>query len=364
MSKYAIAALSALLLVAIVGACSAAAHISSLQPPSLNGYHQHRAAPLTFHTVPQPRVQLGINVDFYAYPGENVGDIARTDVAYVKRLHANAMSVSFPFFEAAFNSSMIIPNAATPTPADLTILASVAEQAGLFFSIRPLLDSGSIGGQSRTNWAPPRMRLWFANYQRFLLPYAEMAQKALIPELITGAEFTRFQASPYWVQLDSSLSAVFNGALAYSNNWYTQPNEPAQAIRSVRELVDAYHPVEVGQGASVAQLTAGWDSYLRTLPAGTVLAEVGIAAQPGAYTAPFDVQWPGRPIVPVIQSRWFTAACNSAVDVNLGGIYYWPMTFGQSLTVPPDTSNPSAFVDTIGASAISACFGRLAGASG
>lgn len=355
------ALLGVFVLASTVGACSAAARLADLQPPSLADYHP---AALSFHAVRRPRVQLGIDVDFYAHPDQDVTAIARSDVAYVKSLHANAMSVSFPFFASGLHSSEAYAGAETPSPADLAIVASVAEKAGLYLSIRPLLDASSIAGESRTDWRPSDTRAWFRNYERFLRPYARMAQKARIPEFIAGAELSEFQDSHYWKQLDAAIAKIFKGALAYSNNWYNQPGQSRQEVSGVHELVDAYPPVQVGQHASVAELTAGWSAYDRTLPRGTVLGEVGIAAQPGAYAKPFVVRWPGRPLVPAIQSRWFSAACDSAGHERLGGIYFWPMTFGQDLRAPPDAGDPGSFVDGEGASAIATCFQTLAGAAG
>ena len=45
-----------------------------------------------------PKIQLGIDVDAYTYKGENMAASARAVVKYVRSLHANAISITFPFF--------------------------------------------------------------------------------------------------------------------------------------------------------------------------------------------------------------------------------------------------------------------------
>lgn len=313
-----------------------------------------------FRLVPAPSVQLGIDIDFYTYSGQDVAAAAKADVAYAKSLHANAISVSFPYFTPGSGSSTVEGTDATPTPTDLAIVASAAEQAGLYVSIRPLLDqSGSSIGTSRTTWKPADPSAWFASYRKFLLPYAKMAQRARIPEFIDGAEFTAFGGSPYWNGLVASLRAAYHGTLVYANNWGIPLAGNGGA--GVREGVDSYHPLRVPPDASVARLTAGWRAYDRTLPPGTVETEIGIAAVRGAYTVPYQNGWKDAPLMPVIQQRWFTAACDAARRERLGGIYFWSVGLGQPLTSPPTPATPTSWVDGPGARAISGCFQRLAG---
>jgi hypothetical protein len=111
--------------------------------------------------------------------------------------------------------------------------------------------------------------------------------------------------------------------------------------------------------SSVSRLTAAWDSYLRTKARGVVVSELGIAAQNGAYERPFRLIWPGEPLNPVIQARWFTAACNAVANERAGGIYFWSINLAQIFNKPPVVSDPTQFVDGKGASAISACFKHL-----
>ncbi len=220
----------------VIGGCVAAPAPAAVKRP--------KPTKLSYQPVPAPAIQLGIDVDFYTYTGQDVAAAAKADVAYAKSLHANAISLSFPFFTPGPDSSAVIATSATPTPEDLAIVASAAERAGLYVSIRPLLDqsSGSIG-TSRTTWKPAQPAAWFASYQKFLLPYAAMAQHARIPEFIDGAEFTAFGGSPYWNGLVKALSGIYKGTLVYANNWGIPL--AGNGGTGVRESVDAYHPLNL-----------------------------------------------------------------------------------------------------------------------
>lgn len=351
----------AALLVSTVTGCGAAARFAGLTPPSTaapSSTTESHSAPLTFTNVGKPKLQLGVDIDFYAHNGEDVRAIAASTVTYVKNLGANAISISFPVFADGRYSSTVHATDATPSPADLEIVASVAEKAGLYVSIRPLLDEASLG-VSRTGWRPPDPRTWFLSYRAFLLPYAEMAQRAGIPELINGAEFTNFQKLSNWRVLNKALRRVYTGTLAYANNW-GKPIVAADGGVGVQETVDAYKPVDVPANASAARLTDGWAAFDRTLPHGTVETEIGIAAVPGAYRIPYKFRWNTTALRPSIQVHWFTAACNAAARTHLGGIYFWALDLEQALNVPPSPSDATSWVDSPAATAISACFSRLA----
>jgi hypothetical protein len=357
--------MSTLAVAGTIAGCAATSHLAAVQPPRprVTPSVVSQPAVATVAWARKPGRQLGIDVDYYVYsPAQDVSGIASAEVAYVKSVHANALSVSFPFFTNGWSGSTVYGNGETPTPADLAIFARAAKRAGLYFSIRPLMDESSLhhnGARvSRTKWVPAHPAAWFASYQRFLRPYARMAEQQRIPEFFTGAEFDKFGSSPYWAKLDSYLRRYYHGALAYANNW--EIAIPRAVDRhQVAQTADAYPPMSAASSASVATLTGKWGRYLKGKGRGVVISEIGIAAQAGAYAKPFRLRWTGEPLDAAIQVRWFTAACNAMVNVHGGGIYFWSLNFGQQLNSPPTAADPTAFVDGPGAGAISACFKRL-----
>lgn len=308
-------------------------------------------------------MQLGIDIDFYTFPGQNVAAAAATDVAYIKKLHANAVSVSFPFFMSGPASPRVYASTATPSPHQLGVLARAAERAHLYVSIRPLLAEGSLG--SRVAWRPRDPAAWFASYRRFLLPYAVMAQRVRIAEVIVGTEFSRFGRSPYWRGLDGALRRVYTGSLAFANNWghkaFTgRKHLPFAGIgggRSVVEAVDAYPPMPPWWAGSLASF---WHAVDAALPPGTVETEVGIDAVAGAFTAPFQHRWPAGVLDQAVQVDWFTAACHAAARTHLGGIYFWSIGLSQRIGHGPTPVSQGHWPGGLGAQAISRCFAALA----
>ena len=335
-------AAAALLTAVLLAACSSAA-----QQPS----------PAAARHVPEPALQLGIDIDFYTHPGANVAPTARQDIAYIKSLHANAVSISFPFYNDKAGSALG-PLPETPSVASLGTLITAAETAGLAVTARPVLNQAGLG-EARVHWTPAHLDAWFTAYQHFLLPYAALAQRDHVAVFVIGTELNNFSNAPEWASLRDAVATVYHGKLAFSNNWLGVRN----ATVGLTEMTDAYAPVPLNDSAPVSSLAGALTYWAHSLPSVTVLSEVGIAAQAGAYTHPWELGSKTAPINPQIQANWFSAQCQAVAGDHLGGIYFWPLYFGQSLTDPDRADGPTAWVATPGATAIAQCFTSLRASS-
>lgn len=311
------------------------------------------ASPSATSHIPEPALQLGIDIDFYTSPGANVVSTARQDIAYIKSLHANAVSISFPFYSNKAGSALG-PLPGTPSVAAVDTLTTIAENAGLAVTLRPTLSEAALG-EARVHWRPARVAAWFTAYQQFILPYAALAQRDHVAVFVIGTELNNFSNAPEWSTLRDAVAAVYHGKLAFSNNWLGVRN----TTPGLTEMTDAYAPVPLNDSAPVSALAGALAYSAQALPSGDILSEVGIAAQSRAYAHPWEVGSKTAPIMPQIQANWFSAQCQAVAQDNLGGIYFWPLYFGQSLTVPDRADGPTAWVATPGATAIAKCFSTL-----
>ena len=334
-----------------VAASGSVAAQSALAAPA----HGRSAAARIRPAIRKPRIQLGAEIDLYAYPGENFTKASTAEIAYLKGLHANAVTVSFPFFMHGRNARGVYARRSTPTPAQLGIFARAAIHAGIYVALRPLLSNQSIG-EPRNTWRPRSLRTWFSSYQKFLLPYAEMAQRAGIPRLYVGTEFQDFGGSSRWTGLDQALRRKFKGALAYANNGHKLHR--GTGGRGVQLSADSYPDMPtMPANATVARLTKAWEAWDRVMPRGTVLSEVGIAAVRGAYHKPYVDDWNRPKMDTTVQARWFTAACRAAAATHMGGIYFWAIGFGAAeLTTSASPKNQGAWERGPAEKAAAACF--------
>ena len=344
--------------------CAAVAQLAILQPPALAAparaavvHPASKAASVKkIKMIKKPVMQIGAGIDLYTYPNQDWPTASADDVTYLKALHANSVMVSFPFYVSGRKSSTVFAKPATPTPADLDEFAQVAANAGLYVTLRPLMDQTSIG-ESRAGWAPENLKTWFASYKKFLLPYATMAQEAGIPALYVGAEFSKFQHASNWKYLDQALRAVYKGTLLYANNG---PGVSRDTAGGTQVSVDAYPDLDVSSTASVARLEKGWKYVDGRLPHHNLLSEVGIAAVKGAYWKPWEHHWPKPVMDETVQVRWFTAACDAALSDKLAGIYYFAIGFGNDELVQKATpTNQSAWEVGPAEQAVAACFKHI-----
>jgi hypothetical protein len=342
--KRRLAGMAVIVLVILVG-CAAISHLSALQPQQIPA-----SPPVVIPVskgVHQPAFQRGIDVDAYTSPQQNFSAAAAAVVAYARSLNANSISISFPFFMTDRYSSQVFATSRTPSPDVLALLVEDAERAGLYVSIRPLLSESNIGG-SRVYWKPADPAAWFASYQEFLLPYAQMAQHDKVGEFIVGAEFAAFGDSPRWTGLDRAIATVFHGTIGYSNNDTRGLTSATGGLLAFKN-VDAYHRIW-------PPFLPGWQRFDRQLPSGTVLTEVGISAYAGAWRHPWVHRSLGEPLAPMVQAAWFTAACKAAMTTGLRGIYFWTLPLSTRFA-STSAATPGAWANSPGAAAIARCFG-------
>jgi Glycoside Hydrolase Family 113 len=342
-----LAACAAAVAIAVAG-CDGAAHIKAVEPPAVrDGARILTPAGL----ASLAGFQRGIGLDVYTWPGEDFAAAATDTIRYVVSLRANAISVSFPFFMDGTRSGSVHATDRTPTPAQLAALISAARQAGLRVSLRPLLDEASLG-RARVRWRPSDEAAWFRSYERFLKPYAQLAQRDGVSELIVGTELGGFGTSPRWNGLNRFVRRWYSGTLACSDNWDAVVVHGCGS--AAVQAVDAYPP-----SRSAARFTATWLSFDRALPKGTVETEVSIAAATRAWRKPWELSWPVSRVDPSVQAHWFADACRAAVTTHLGGIYFWGATVGTRVPDGPTLASQTTWAGGPAARALSSCFASI-----
>lgn len=341
----------------VVGGCAAASHISGLQPPKVpdpstitapagcTAVTSGKSFTLECASYKRGQFQRGIDIDWYAYRGQDVSSGAAWTIRYITSLHANAVSVSIPFFE---NGDGVHRTSATPSPAQVAVLVTDARDAGLYVSLRPLLDGALPHGQVRTRFVPANATVWFRSYAAFLKPYLQMARREHVNQFIVGAELSQMSHDKQWKGVVTEARKDYAGQLACADNWDHVVKDGCDVSL---QTVDAYHP-------QFGNLTSSWERWLATMPHGIAATEVGIAAAKGANSAPWNTQWPVKKLDTAAQATWFTDACHAAVHEHLAGIYFWSIGVGTKPPAGP-TLESQTNIGGAGIRAIRACFKAL-----
>ncbi|WP_406459141.1 hypothetical protein OH768_31280 [Streptomyces sp. NBC_01622] len=266
---------------------------------------------------------------------------ARTQAEYVVGLHANSISVSFPFYTGTRTSTKISRGDKTPTPERLAQVLRIFHEAGLRTTVRPLMDEKSLdtaNGGWRGNIKPTDRAAWFASYKAFMTPYLKAAHSERAASFVIGTELNSMEGDPRWEALVHGAEQTFSGEVAYDANWDNYVEGPI--TMPVTHLgVDAYFPVKVADTASVTTLVAGWNDWLDKKATGPLpkitISEAGIGAMNGAYHSPGNF-YAKRTVNPQVQANWYTAVCKVVQERKMSGVYWWSVYFDTNPNVKPD----------------------------
>jgi hypothetical protein len=296
---------------------------------------------------------------------EYIDKQARKQANYLVGLHANSVSVSFPFVTDGKTSNKVSRSSKTPTPERLARVLGIFHDAGLRITVRPLLDENASldvkAGDWRGNIEPASRAAWFHSYQTFLTPYLKAAKSAKATTFVVATELNSLEGDPHWNALVDSAAKDFSGEIAYDANWDNYTSK--RISMPVTHLgIDAYFPVKVSDDASVKTLVNGWNAWLDKKSTGILpnitISEAGIGAMNGAYHAPGDFTTK-RAVNTKVQATWYTAVCQVVQERKMSGVYWWSIYFDDDPTVAPD-DNVASRLDFAGRpateQAIRACF--------
>jgi hypothetical protein len=362
-----------LVIVALLAGCSSQgdplARIS--EAPTTSSSLAASQQPAEVKQLWQPGMrQYGIAV-YWENNGNDTDQIVRAKAEkvlnHIVSLGANSVSISFSFvMDSAYANEVRANDSITPSPRRLGIVLAEANRRGLRTTVRPMLNERNLTKDDPDMWRgsirPANRTKWFASYRDMLVAYGKVAEQQKAATFVVGTELNSLESSSTgWRTVATGLRAVYSGELDYSaNHDRLRKDGPADGIT---RSVDAYPSVKAGDGASVKQLVAGWNSWLTKgrgsgkLP-DLVLAEVAISARGGAYEEPWSPHAEGKSIRPEIQQRWFDTACQVMRERDLAGIYFWMINLDADPKAKPSDKSPMDFVARPGEKNIAACFAR------
>jgi hypothetical protein len=311
---------------------------------------------------PKPSVQLGVNVQFFdwGYPSSVVSHDASRVMFYVKALGANTVAITIPFELPSLFGDTVVVAPFTPSASAVGVVVKIAEADKLHVILRPLVDETNIRPGWRGEFVPSDPLTWFKNYLKFLRPYLQMAQKDTVTSFDLASELQGTYSLSGWAGEISLAKALFKGRMIISGTWQAT----TRSFSGVTLGIDAYNPVSATPTASVATLLAGWNKNLKSsaFPAAdsnTIVTEVGIPAQDGAYLDPSSYNIGDKiKVNGAIQANWFEAACKFVQQHKIAGLFFWRLDLNFSPTTAPSSGSPQWW-STAARSKIKSCFATL-----
>jgi glycosyl hydrolase family 113 len=350
------------LAVALVGGCSwhpLVPHYLVAPPKTV------KATAATSIGGPVPAGPPVLGVDLYSanrYTPAEIRSDGRRDLAYMRKvLGAQSVGIVWNLYEPSLFSDTVSSTAISLTPAEVATLTKQAHRLGMTVEYRPIIRVGP-------SWlweghiTPVNPSAWFASLYRTELPYLKVARRLHVGTFVVTTELHGLFGSPLWRGFLTKVHSVYRGTITSSAWQLDYFSHPARLPPTSLLGLDPYPHVKLPASATVSQLVRAWDQDFSQVPAAvlarTVMQEVGIPAQVGAYAHPELWGKPGRPDQ-LAQARWFTAACDVVRQYHMRGVYFYEVNLTE------DPANPlpfSAFFEgKKGASAIHGCL-RIFGA--
>ena len=217
-------------------------------------------------------------------------------------------------------------------------LARRADTLGMDVILKPHLWVGGydetqsrsdIGFATDAEW-----ERWEAEYRRFMMVYARLANEVDADVLVLGTELTRAarERPAFWRALADTVRTVYDGDLTYAANWHR-----AYTAVSFWDALDyvgvqAYFPLTDAEAPSLDSLQAAWRSHRQALARihrrtdrPVLLTEVGYRSAPTAAEAPW--RWPEQETVPpdtALQARCYRAFFSTMAPASwLKGAILW-----------------------------------------
>jgi hypothetical protein len=279
-----------------------------------------------------------------------------------EKLHANAVSLNFPFWESGSLSNDPMRAPMTSSPQRMMAITAIAHHYHLSVQWRPFLFESDLLYQTHDSIRPTDPNIWMRNYWNFLEPYLEAANLSGAASFSIALELrTMLPYLSQWTTIVRRAKSLFSGTLFYSQQHLPQVSLPLTA-----RGYDAYQPIDLksAKDLSVARLTRGFIYNLHVpemqqTPADLTLEEISIPGVPYAYLRPSHFHLAknvklDRPV----QTEWFEAACNAFYQLHLQGIYYYGIAFDRYVPNENQSANPFGWLGTPSATAIANCFAR------
>jgi len=209
----------------------------------------------------------------------------------------------------------------------------LARKAGIKTILKPHLWvskgwPGEIKMKSDTAW-----QRWFLLYEKFILHYAELAERNQIEILCIGTELHQTLREKEWRAVIASVRKVYKGKLTYAANFH----EEYQQVMFWDALdyigIQAYFPLTKSSEASIADLKGGWKAHLSSIEQihkkynrPVLFTEIGYRSDANSAIEPWV--WPKEnqtaSVAFDVQANCYKAFFETVWGKNwLAGVYFW-----------------------------------------
>ncbi len=203
-----------------------------------------------------------------------------------------------------------------------------AKAAGLHLMLKPQIYipggwTGSLDFETEDQWES-----WEKDYEKYIIPMAELAQQNGVELFCIGTEFrTAIAKRPeFWHALIAKIRKIYSGKLTYSANW-----DDWEAVPFYKELdfigLGGYFPLVNAPCASAEQLQQAWQPIMERLRAFSNQQGKPVLFTEYGYLTVEGASWKNWELEPVINdlpiNQQAQANCLRGLWTNLGSEPWW-----------------------------------------
>jgi hypothetical protein len=300
-----------------------------------------------------PVIKPVVGVNLYVKDNYSLADVTtwgERDLQFIRHtLGLKAVAIDWDYNVPSDGSDVVASSPTrTPTIADLTELTKLAKSDGLRVEYRALFAINNLDSRDRS-LVPKHLGAWLDSLLSTETPALELAQREHVSEFVVGTEMAAVDQSPLWGGFFKRAAKIYKGTLSYAS-WGGRASADGSGFFDSHRVdlpvaalgATAYPPIDLLRDASVDALTKAWEHWLSAYTPASVLRrtaidEVGIPALGGSYYDPW--QWDGLKgkADPIVQARWFQAACAAVTAEHMRGIYFWSESLNDNPAKPFDS---------------------------
>ncbi len=218
------------------------------------------------------------------------------------------------------------------TDDDIRAQCQQAHALGMRVLMKPHLWSQSYAagkGNPDIDLGPADWVQWFAEYTKYAVHFAALAEECGCASLCVGLEYTiASRENPgAWAAVAKACRQVYKGELLYAANWYEEWEQFTDWDAFDAVGIDAYFPLT---GTTVEELTAAWGPHLDRIEKciekkdrPVVFTEAGFQSVIGAASHPWESH-DGAPADLDGQARAYEALLRATTARPwFRGVYWW-----------------------------------------
>lgn len=277
-------------------------------------------------------------VSWQIHSSEGCVQSARELLGQIADLGADAVLISNAGYqEHAGSESFKIDPKVTPSPEQWKQIFKIAHDSGLRVILMPIiLLSDPRGTEWRGVISPPSWDDWFAQYRKFILHFARIAEENNVEVMTVGSELVSTEKyTDQWRKVVQEVRKVYHGKLSYSANW-----DHYKVVEFWDDLdlvgMTSYYKLSDEPNPSMETLLEAWKPIKRGLlkwqeeiGKPLVFTEVGWCSQEGASIEPWNYYYKQKATSGGLeeQRRCYKAFMETwSHTPQVGGIIWWEWT--------------------------------------